>query len=374
METTLRNATLNDLVGLLREQQDVRYDVVAASNKLRMVDGRIHIEGGHAVVTDEGVTLADAILTPTDIFDAGLADKLDIPIRYLRKMRSAEKSDLLDHNVNEWLHATQKPWFIRGFKAESSEEGMARSFLSSGYRVLDHLDSLMGALAGIRRAGVSVEVKHCDLSERRMTVKLEAPEIGALAPVLLRNYRSPFTGESGADNPLISAGLAVSNSETGGGAFTISPYLTVQVCKNGMTMTKDALRQVHLGAKMDEGLVKWSDDTLRKNVELVTAQAADAVATFLDVDYVERKVAELEAISGAPVRDVTGTLERVGKRFGFSEAEQDLILADFIAGGDVTAGGVMQAVTSAAQRIVDPDRANDLEGVAFDVLSFAAAG
>lgn len=66
------------------------------------------------------------------------------------------------------------------------------------------------------------------------------------------------------------------------------------------------------------------------------------------------------------------TLERVGKQLGFSKAEQDLILADFIAGGQSTAGGFMQAVTSVAQRVEDPDRAAEFEDVALDVLAAAA--
>ena len=47
---------------------------------------------------------------------------------------------------------------------------------------------------------------------------------------------------------MVFAGWVLSNSETGCGAFTITPRLVVHVCRNGMTITKDALRAVHLGA------------------------------------------------------------------------------------------------------------------------------
>jgi hypothetical protein len=44
------------------------------------------------------------------------------------------------------------------------------------------------------------------------------------------------------------AGFVISNSETGCGAFTLTPRLIVQVCRNGMTIIKDAIRAVHLGS------------------------------------------------------------------------------------------------------------------------------
>ena len=61
-----------------------------------------------------------------------------------------------------------------------------------------------------------------------------------LAPALLAGYRTPFTGAAGADNPVVFAGFVITNSETGCGAFTLTPRLVVQVCRNGMTITRDA--------------------------------------------------------------------------------------------------------------------------------------
>jgi hypothetical protein len=43
--------------------------------------------------------------------------------------------------------------------------------------------------------------------------------------------------------------LLVSNSETGHGSFLITPRLIAQVCGNGYTITRDAMREVHLGGR-----------------------------------------------------------------------------------------------------------------------------
>lgn len=365
-----RNADLHGLVELLNQQRDVKYDVVVPSARLHMnTDAHLVVEGGAARITDHGVTEADAILAPTDVFDAGVSQRLSIPLAYVRRMRD-EKPWLLADNVNAWL-ADQpgKQWLVRGFRVDDSDvPGIARAFLSDRYRPVDNLDVLLAALDGVREAGVDVNITQANLSERAMRVHIDAPEVRAMAPTLLRDYRSPFTREAGADLPIVSAGLALSNSETGGAAFQIVPRLTVLVCRNGMTVTKDAHRQVHLGGRLDEGRIEWSTDTWAAQADLVRAQCRDAVATFLSADYVEGAVAWIEGEAGREVDDAPAAVQRLAKVHGFTEGEQTTILDHFIKGGDTTSGGMMQAVTSTAQVVDDPDRAAALEDAALDVL------
>jgi hypothetical protein len=281
---------------------------------------------------------------------------------------------LLDHNVNAWLQANPgKQWFVRGFKADDDTCGIARAFLSDRYGCIDHYDVLLTVLGAIKDMGIDTNIVGADLSESRMSVRVQAPSVAMLAPELLANYRSPYTGKMGADNPLVFAGFVISNSETGGGAFTITPRLIVEVCTNGMTMTRDALRKVHLGSKMEEGQIRWSDETQRRNLDLVKSQTADAVRTFLDVDYIRTKVNEVTALAGAPVDDAAAVVTEVSKACKFTEDEQAGILNAFIKGGDTTSGGVMQAVTAFAQTIDDPDRANEVEEQGIPALEAAHA-
>jgi hypothetical protein len=386
--TTLRNATLAEIADTLKGQADSRYDVVAHSSSLRFEDGNLYVRGTDAEITEDGVTPVEVCLQPTDIFDGGISDRLAIPRKYLRKMRDTTgASALLDANVNHWLANSDRQWFVRGFRGADGECGIARAFLSDRYNCYDNFDVLMAALAGIRDAGVDAKVVGCDLSERRMSIKVVAPEVQALAPVLLANYRSPFDDtnpERAAmarqhgwlakdDSPVVFAGFVISNSETGGGAFTITPRIMVKVCRNGLVITKDALRKVHLGSQMDEGLIEWSAETNRKNVELVTSQATDAVSSFCNVEYVKAKIAEIEEASGTQVAQPTKVIEQVSKALAFTAEESEGILAHFISGGDTTAGGVMQAVTSFAQTVLDPDRAGELEEAGLPALTLAAA-
>ncbi len=97
---------------------------------------------------------------------------------------------------------------------------------------------LLAALDGVRAAGVPVTVDGCDLTDRRMYVRVACEQVRVLAPALLAGYRSPFTGATGAENPVVYAGFVLSNSETGCGAFTLTPRLVVQVCRNGLTIAR----------------------------------------------------------------------------------------------------------------------------------------
>jgi hypothetical protein len=408
METTLRNADLNQLVTLLREQQAAKYDVVVSADRLAYDDGGLVInDPDNAEITLEGVASRPVRLDPTDLFEDGVADRLVIPRAYLRKLReSAQRVEidglatppdyrssaaLLDLNVNGWLQADPfRKFLVRGFRGADGS-GLARALLSDRFAGYDHLDALFAALDGVRQAGVEINVHSGNLTERSMRLTAYSPQLTALAPSLLRNYRSPWDGRDfdqggrrpgavgnalGAPgheyNPKVLGGFDFRNSETGGAALVVQPWLLVEICSNGLTRPLAQWRKVHVGSRLDEGVVTWSVDTQRKNLELVVAQVRDAVSTFLDPTYLARWVDEIETLSGAPVSDPVSTIEHVGRQFGFSEGEQASILDCFIKSGDITAGGVMQAVTAAAQLAETHDRQAAMEDQAMNVLASVA--
>ncbi len=135
---------------------------------------------------------------------------------------------------------------------------------------------------------------------------------------------------------------------------------------------RDAIRAVHLGERLDEGVVSWSADTMDKTLALVTAKTKDAVATFLDPAYVHRALQAVTAQAGHQLADPAGAVAVVSQRLRFTETQQSGILAHFIRGGDTTAGGILHAVTSVAQTLPDGDAASDLEAAGLRALEIAA--
>jgi len=369
-----RNATLEDLVGLLEYQQDRKLDVVISADAIRAENGALLLDGMGEVetITENGVTTGPGVFRPTDVADQGIADKLGIPAPYLRKLRS-EAPELYDANVNGWLDRTDRKFMVRTLRGGGDLPGVARAFLSDQYRRIDNLDVLVATLDGVRAAGVAIRIDGADLSDRRMYVRVVAEQIKAYAPRLLAGYKSPYSGNLGSDNPTVFAGFEITNSETGYGAFTIVPRLVFQVCNNGAVMTKNAARAVHTGVKLDEGAVQWSDDTQRKTLDLITARTRDTIAAFLNPEYIEKQIRQMERQAGVELADPDTTIEVVSKQLKFTETQRAGILNHFIRGGDVTAGGVMQAITSLAQAVEDPDEAYELESSAVRAMEIAAA-
>lgn len=391
-----RNADLGDIAKLLQQQHDAKVDLVTPLANVTSKGGIITVAGTD--LFGEG-----SKLSPTEIADGQIATKLNIPPSYLKTLR-AERPDIYDANVNGWTQGSQeleipkdkRTVLLRTFVSDDLEEtGVLRAMLSDRYARIDNIDVLTAALSGVRDTGANVEVVGCDLTETRMTIRIAAPDILVHAPKLLAGYRSPFgDGNSGvydhragmlqnipqwaqdkygvnADG--VFAGFVITNSETGGGAFTITPRFMILRCTNGLMITKDVLRQVHLGSKLDHGQIIWSDDTNQKTLALVTAQTRDAVKTFLDEEYVTKVIEGLSEVAETEITDPQKTIEYVSKKLLFSEEATAGILNLFIKGGQTTAGGVLQAVTAYAQVVENPDQAFQFESKALEALELAAA-
>lgn len=374
-QTITRNAELSDLVEILRGQHARRLDVVVPATKIGADLGHLVIQGAEAQIDDDGVTPVDGTYRPTAICDGGIADKLGIPPGYLARLRR-DHLGLYDQNVNGWLtHPANlnRKLLVRCFRDDAGGTGVARAFLSDSYKIIDNLDVLMTALDGLRDVGVPVQVTACDLTDRRMYVRVRCDQVAVNAADLVRNYRSPFNGKSGLDLPMMFAGFEISNSEVGHGAFSIAPRVILQVCNNGMTSRIDAVRSQHLGGKLEDGQIDWSSETQEKNLELVRSMTADAVRAFLSPEWLQKHLATLTAQAGIEVAKPEETIKHAAAKLRYTEAQQDDILRMFIKGGDLTAGGVMHAVTASAQNQTDADLAADMEADAARVLTLAAS-
>lgn len=407
--TTSRNASLQDLADLLRDQESRKHDVVVPADKIRAKNGNIVITGAEKEISLDGVSNVDGVYTPTRHADGQIAAKLDITPTYLARCRESAV-DLYDNNVNGWLRgksvrrasgevdvlrpADQRTFLARTF-SNGDGTGVLRALLSDRFGVIDNFDVLTAALKAVHESGTEVEIRECSLSENNMYVDIFAPAVHAVADVLLKGYRNPFDdptvaaqrktngneferwqeiarregkGYEPGSEPVLHAGFRISNCEVGGGAFSIAPKLLVRVCKNGLVIKADQIRAVHLGSKMDQGIIEWSQKTRDLQLELVTSKATDAIKQFLNRDYLVAKIAEIEGKATKQIDKPVEVLQSVGKTLGFSKSETDGILSHFIKGGQSNAGGLLNAVTSYSQTVADPDRADTLDELAMKAL------
>lgn len=398
---TLRTADLQTLVKALQDQSTRSVDLVAPAHSFRSSDGAVEVLSAPAIVDEGGVTDPNGSYLLTRSAEADLSARLGIGVKYMRRMHdNGDKGRALyDRNVNHWLAEDPDAKFLLRLLTSDGGHGVCRAILSDRYGIIDNLDVALAALSGLREAGADIgpDDIHADLTENGMQLRVTSSHIHALAPEFLKNYRSPFDqGQERAGNgwtmeraraaaraeglgyepgtePIVFAGFVVTNSETGDGRYSITPQIVVEACRNGLRITADAMTRTHLGARLDEGIVKASADTQRKNLALIAAQTRDAVKKFLSVEYVEQKIRELEKVSGAPVKDVPATIKAVAKAHTFTDDQAQDILSHFIMGGQLTAGGVAQAITSVAQTVADGDTAAGMESAAIPAMQLAAS-
>ena len=375
--TEARNSTFAEALALIEAQNEVKYDVVANAAALRYQDGKLHlVDGGEPELTPDGVSLRDLVLDPTDGFGSDIAARLNIPRAYFRTMEGTNVP-LLDANVNGWLgHSSNagRKFMVRTFR--DGNGGIARSLHSSSYSIVDNLAFIRATGEGIARSGHEYEVTGVNLSADFFRFDVLAPQVSVLAPALLDGYVSPFDRtRTGNAIPIVRAGVRCSNSETGRGMTKVEPWIRFEVCSNGMTLTKFAedltMRQVHRGARHDVGVVTLSQDTLAAQLKALTGKVADSMASFLDEKWLQEQVDLMTAKAGksVPASQALPTITRVAGALHLTGTERDAILDIFMGSGQMTAGGVMQAMTAHAQQVASPDRAAHLEGNALEALA-----
>jgi hypothetical protein len=381
---------IENLVELLQQHKFHTCDFVQPLSSLYFTGGGNLAVGGLDPVLDEvngsGFVEVNGIYRTLRRANTQLSGLLDFPARYMDKLRTeaTDENDfkqLLDHNLNSLAREAGqdgKKVLIRAmYGTEESHPGMSgvvRAVLSDKYRAVDYLDTTMSALAGMSEAGLGPEnIRNVELSDNRLYIFVDAPGVEVVSRVLMKGYRSPFTGQTGEDMPMVRAGFVVTNSEVGNGAFAVYPYATFLACMNGYQIsTSERVRKVHLGGRLEEGQIDWSNETRVKANELLRSQVKDAVVRFLSEEFLEEAVRELEKDAGVELAKPEETIKIVSKEMTYSKAEQEGILSMFIRGGQITSGGVAQAVTAFSQTIADPDRAFDFNGTAQKAMQLAA--
>ena len=263
-----RHIGMNTLITQLKDQHTRAFDVIAGAATLHADDGNLIIPRTAPLLTATGVDLAAGRFRLSDVALGGVGAKLNIPVPYLRRL-ARENVPLLDDNINSWLQRDNRRFLVRCLHHSiDAGAGTARALLSDRYLRIDNLDVLMAAIEGIKKAGVTVQIASCDLTDQRMYVRFVSPDVQVMAPQLLRNYRSLFDGRRGSDLPVISGGFLLKNSETG--------------CGRAFPRTHERFAKFFAGMEMvPPGLVPAAD--WRSPVPVEDRPTADEIAVMCGV-------------------------------------------------------------------------------------------
>ncbi len=362
-KTMSKGITFSELKDNLQFMRDCKRDIIVDSSEINVLTPHaIQTPYIEDAISTEGVGMAarEWELTP-HAFRQWCA-KFNVPSKFLGGLANWDGptafSELSMEIMRVHMKTLNKPVLVRGLTHE--DENVCRAILSPSYSFIENYDVLAAVFSGLAQVreehGIAFEPASASISDSHMRAKVNMPSLSTVSEALLKDYVSPFTGQSGLDNPTVFMGLEIRNSEVGSGSFTIVPSIVIQVCNNGMTLTKDIFRKVHLGSAMEYGEV--SQRTMQATMELITAQTVDKVREIANPAFLDRKVKELEGLK-VPVQ-ATNVMSYLTQAFDDVVAEG--IFNDFITGSDTTAFGVAQAITSYTQR----DKVNTDDALALD--------
>lgn len=295
--------------------------------------------------TGSGTAATVERLKANATFHAQVADRLGIPKRYYDRMLT-ENPGLLSNNVNSWWHKNPETRLIRAHK------GTGRAYLSDRYGIMDHehiVETVLPVLAEV--PGVRFEAMA--ITQDRMHIKIVSSKLQAEV--------SP--------GDVIQLGLAISNSETGAGAFRTDPLTYRLVCKNGMISLDQGFRANHTAGR-DQFEGTYARDTLAASAQATMLKARDAVKSLINEQTLKGLIAQYKE-SQEQVLEVKPALavERLEKTFSLSSEQGASVLEHLIRGGDMSRYGVIQALTRASQDVEDYDAAHSMEVMGGKVLN-----
>jgi hypothetical protein len=334
--------SLIDLATRITEQQAAKKDFIADSRELVM----------HS--TDEGASgVALAVRGQGSFPMNGLAhdqvgQRTGVPSKYYDRMLNAgeEGRTLLASNVNHWFRANPEKRMIRTLG------GNARAFLSNRYQRIDNEHVAEVALPVLQRIP-DVKIVSAEITERRLYIQAVSPRV---------------EGEVKRGD-VIQAGVVISNSEVGCGSVSVASMDYRLICLNGMIST-DKFRAFHVGRKVEDSEELWADDTRKADDRAVLLKVRDMVTAAVDAVRFRARIEKAQALAeGRIVGNPVEAVEVLSNRLGLNEGEKGGVLRSLIEAGDLTAWGMLNAVTHQAHSVTSYDRGVELQSMGGHLLN-----
>lgn len=273
--------------------------------------------------------------------------RLGIPARYYDKMQ-AEVPELLVNNVNTWLSRSTERRMVRTLG------GDARAFLSDRYQRIENEEIAEVALPILANIP-EVRIVSAEVTERRLYIQAVSPKV---------------EGEV-KKGDVVQAGVVISNSEVGHGAVTVAPMIYRLVCLNG-AICADRFRAYHVGRQVEDNAALWAEDTRKADDKAVLLKVRDMVTAAVDAVRFSERVAKMQALAeGKVIGDPAKAVEVLAQKIGASEAEGAGMLRALIEGADLSAWGLLNAVTAQAHTAKDYDRSVELEAAGGALIDLA---
>jgi hypothetical protein len=329
--------SLIDLAQELQRQSEAKRDFLAPTTTL-------------VLNPDQKLELNAESFTIAKHAHGQIAQRLGIPDRYYSKML-AEKPDLLATNVNTWFNHNPEKRLVRTL------DGNVRAFLSDRYRRLDNDDLAQAVLPLLGEMGGAECIVSCEVTLNRLYIK-------ALNPRLELEVKP---------GDVVQAGICITNSEIGLGALRVEPLIYRLVCSNGMISPDYSQKRYHVGKAIEgseDAYELFSDATLQADDRAFWMKVQDTVRAAIDLTKFSQIVERMREATHQPITGHPGkAVEVAAKHLGLNQTETGGVLTHLIQGGDLSAYGLLNAITRTSQDLPDYDRATELERMGSQVLA-----
>jgi hypothetical protein len=326
--------SLVDLARRIEENKSLKADFVAPASSLRMVVVRDSKPGLFSTVSN-----GPQVPAIRPIAHGQIGTYLGIPKPYYDRMLDKDPALLAD-NVNRWFRDTGDRRMLR------TMAGDLRAFMSDRYHRIENEEIAEAVLPVLMEAGVTI--RSCEVTEKRMSIVALLPRVRAEVKV----------------GDIVEAGVRVGNSEVGFGAASVSPFVHRLVCLNGMTVPDRKLSARHVGRRIQEGgdlNAIFSDEAKRADDRAIMLKVRDVVRHALDESAFKASVDKMTKLTeGRVTGDPVKAVEVLAQKVGANDKEKGGILRSLIEGGDLSAWGMLNAVTAQAHTVDDYDRGLDL--------------
>lgn len=344
----LKGVSLQDLARKIEANKGAKRDFIMDTRRITMqVPPRdIKVEP----VARPVLEIEDTGAFPVQpLVNTQIAERTGIPAKYYDRMLT-KAPDLLATNVNAWFRINPELRMIRTIN------GSSRAFLSNRYQRIEN-EAVAEVALNVLSDLPGVQVPSCEVTDKRLYIHFVVPTVQGEVKV----------------GDVVQAGGIISNSEVGLGAVSVSGLIWRLRCLNG-AKTSDAFRRHHVGRAVDEsGDITWSEDTQKADDQTVLLKVRDMVRAVVDETRFKANLARMQGlatearIGGDPAKVV----ELASQRLELTEGERGGILRSLIEGGDLSAWGVVNAVTAQAHSAQSYDRAVELEAAGGRLLELA---
>lgn len=277
-----------------------------------------------------------------------IGDRLKIPNKYYDKML-AEDPGLLATNVNTWF---QKNPERRMFRTIGSND---RAVLSNRFQRIEHEHIAEAALTVLADLP-SVQITSAEVTDRRLYIHFTVPTIQGEVKV----------------GDIVQAGGIIQNSEVGLGSASVAGLIWRLWCLNG-AKTADTFRKNHVGRQVDEGELEWADDTMQADDKAILLKIRDMTKAIVDEGRFKAQLTKLQGLTeGKITGNPVAAVEVLAAKVNANETEKSSMLRKLIEGGDLSAWGMVNAVTSLAHDATSYDRAVEIESMGGTLIDLPA--